>query len=944
MSTFSAELIALQDALEISVQDVLHAEHAEFEEKRDRLNDATRSALRRGGTGVVAALLAAILLGSFLARSIARPLATLTRASALIADGDLSARVPGVETSKPRADEVSTLSRVFNAMAERLEHTTVSREYLNQVLGSMSDMLLVTDPHGRIVQTNQAALAALGCTRDELVGKQLGSLQCEQREHLPPGAGPALPAGPDAAAPEPEITLIAKDGRTIPATVSRSCVHQTVNGERVPFDVLVFRDCSVRRRYEAQLLGSIEAAESANQAKSAFLANMSHELRTPLNGVIGMVELLLATNLSVQQRYHADTVRKSADALLNLINDILDFSKIEAGKLELEKIDFALWTTIDDAAAILAHKAEQKGLELACLIHPSVPSLLRGDANRLQQILTNLAGNAIKFTEKGEVIIKAALAAETPTDVTVRFTVRDTGIGIAASDLQRLFQTFSQVDSSTTRRYGGTGLGLAISKQLAELMGGQIGVESELGKGSLFWFTVRLEKSPNLHAARHTPYKFLDELRGLRVLAVDDNATNREILLEQLANWGLYAEAAPTAADGLDALRKAVAEGTPFRLALIDMQMPGMDGEQLAKAVKADPTLKDTLLIMLTSIGDQSSEARMLAAGFEAFLTKPVKQSRLSDTIASVVAAARLPADKREANALSGARIAPPKPDRSRFRILLAEDNDINQEVAASILAAAGYRCDAVGDGQRAVEAVQNGTYDLVLMDCQMPRMDGFEATRAIREFEKQQTLANAGNKRLPIVALTANAIKGDRELCLEAGMDDYLTKPLNPDKLIEVIDSHVSAARVSSEPAPADSSARATASEETAPSQAPPPPFDAQGLADRCLGNLDLIERLLAKFEKQAGAVLDEIERSVHAGNAAETARLAHGFKGSAANLSADALCKLNTELEAIGRAGDLSAAAALLNKLRGEVDRCLRYVPELVTNLRLKQGSCGR
>jgi len=762
---------------------------------------------------------------------------------------------------------------------------------LHSLMDSIPDSIYFKDRDSRFLRVSRALAVKFGlASPDEVIGKT--DADVFTREH----AQKAL-------ADEHQIM---ETGRPIVAVVERETwpnrENTWVSTTKMPLrdsagQVVgtfgISRDITELKRMQDELRRARDAADAASRAKSDFLANMSHEIRTPMNGIIGMTELALDTDLTPEQREYLEMARSSAEYLLTVINGILDFSKIEAGKLEIEQIDFRLRDCVEETAGTLALRAHKKGLELACHVLPDVPDALVGDPGRLRQILVNLVGNAIKFTERGEVVVKVEVESQNEDRVNLHFAVSDTGIGIPADKLGLLFAPFSQVDSSTTRKYGGTGLGLAISAQLAQLMGGRAWVESDVGRGSTFHFTaafLRSQNSPPIVPLQAMP------LSGLPVLVVDDNATNRRILHEILTSWNMQPTVVAGGREALAALDQARRAGSPFALVLLDGMMPEIDGFELAARIKEQPDLVGAALMMLSSADRKEDAARCRQLGVSAYLVKPVRQSDLLDAIMNTLSAQGLP----EWRSRVAVRPAPSRAER-RLRLLLAEDNIVNQRVAVRLLEKRGHDVVVVNTGRQAVAAVAEQSFDAVLMDVQMPEMDGFESTAVIRQ--REQTTGG----RIPIIAMTAHAMKGDRERCLEAGMDGYISKPLQPDTLYAAVESRCTGTSAAGAPAAASEG---------------PVPFDRDVL-HKTFGDDDaLLKEVIGVFLEACPGWQAEIRAAIDAGDASRLRIAAHTLKGAVSHFGARGAYGAAHQLERMGRERKLQGAAAACTALERALD----------------------
>ncbi|MGO9876847.1 MAG: response regulator [Acidimicrobiia bacterium] len=754
------------------------------------------------------------------------------------------------------------------------------------LIDNARDLILVTEADFQIAYITPSSERVLGYAPQELQGSQLTGIvhpdECDATlsylRHLGDESGETA---------EFETRVRHRDGtwRTIAWTGTDLLGDPSVRGY-----VLNGSDVTEARRASEDLAAARDQAMEASRLKSQFLASMSHEIRTPMNAVIGLNELLLGTDLDSEQHEYAAGVGTAAEGLLAIINDILDFSKVEAGKLELESIDFDLGLLLEDVVALLADNAQRKGLELLAHPHPDLRTTVRGDPTRLRQVLVNLVSNAVKFTSTGEVVLRAEpVSDEARPDGVIRFEVVDTGLGIAPADQIRMFEPFSQADNSTTRRFGGTGLGLAIVRQLVELMGGELGLDSEVDQGSTFWFELALDRR---NTTCGEPRPTSAELASLRAIVVDDNATNRLILRQQLASWGIHPDEAEDARTALAHISGAATQRLAYDFAILDLNMPGMDGLELARAIKADPVTAGTKLFLLSSSGRVSKDVAV-AAELSGTLAKPVRQSELFNCLIEGL-------HMEPSAEFSHEPTARDSGSAERGIVLLVEDNTMNQLVATRMLAKLGYRCDVANNGQEAIGFLAAGEYDAVLMDCQMPVMDGYEATRELRRSE------NGTDRRIPVIAMTAAALQGDREACLEAGMDDYITKPIRIETIDETLSRWITAiARPNEQPDIETARAADTV-------------IDAERftvLRELDAGDGELLSMLVNEYLNDGTQLLATLREALAEGDPHILERTAHTLKGSSANLGAVRLAEICGRLEALGRAGALGTAPRLVD-----------------------------
>lgn len=855
-------------------------------------------------------------------------------------------RILELEKNYKKANmDLQILNQQLNESIDRSKRMAVDAEMaymeINQIFNTSADAMWVIDNDFNVLRINSGFLELLGKSRQEVVGKKCYELFRNSICRSPECPMIRLQEGDVRV--EQDIDRVCKDGGVTPFILTGTAL----GGLEGPISGIVvsLKDISERKRLEALQQAAMKA-EASNMAKSQFLANMSHEIRTPLNGIIGMTELAIDTDLDDNQRLILNTIIKEANSLLGVINDVLDFSKIEAGKLVLEKIPFDLRVTIEDVANSIALRARQKGLKLTTSLDSDVPSRLIGDPSRLRQVLNNLAGNALKFTQEGEIQIRVKLAEEIGDEVKVRFMIKDSGMGIPKDKQAIIFENFTQADSSTTREYGGTGLGTTISKQLTELMGGEIGLESEEGVGSTFWFTVVFSRQTG-QGAPMSPNRI--DLNGIKALVVDDNPAERSALTDSLISWGCNPVEAGEGREALSILRESVSSKNPFDVILTDFQMQGMNGFALARKIRAMDALKDVPIILLTSVGTIEDGKTCKEIGIEGYLSKPINRDDLHRTIELVLGHSDWEENTAGKHLVTRHTIA--EECKKGVRILLAEDYPTNQKVAMRHLTDAGYQVDLAQNGRQAIEACTRKQYDLVLMDIQMPVMGGFDATKEIRKIEESLAKSplplerdDRGNtwqiknersprRRVPIIAMTAHAMKGYRERCLDEGMDDYISKPLRKKELLAkvyqwILPRREVLGREEKRPRPTTPLHGQSSMLHHPPKEDAPMNFDI--VIKEFGGDREFLMEVLEDFLGEVRAQMGMICQAMSKGGAEVVGKEAHAIKGGAANLTANELSKAACELEKIGKSGVLEGGREVFEKLEKEFYRLEAFVKE--------------
>ncbi len=841
------------------------------------------------------------------ARRIVQPITKLTRITRELATG-ISHHHFDVESD----NEIGELADSFNEMLAVRRHKDAmlarsdreSAEAFSKLTEQKTALdhhaiVTTTDLAGTIKSVNEKFCEISGYTAEELIGNNHRLVN--SGHHTTEFWADMFASLSNGKAWHGEICNRAKNGHLYWVA---STIVPIKDSDGTPQSYIAIRtDISAQKHLERTLVAAREAAEAASFAKSEFLANMSHEIRTPMNGIIGMTNLLLDTPLSDEQLQDGLVIQRSANSLLGIINDILDYSKMEAGKLDLEPVDLELGELLSDIASTLAFSAEEKGLELVCPATVIPIQWYRADPGRIRQILNNLIGNAIKFTEQGEVAVHFSKRSLANNHVEIRFDVVDTGIGLSEDQQEKLFDRFIQADTSTTRKYGGTGLGLSISKQLVELMGGEIGVTSELGKGSRFWFTLQLPTA-EFSPAMPDP----EDIKGLRVLVVDDNLTSRKLFDELLTVWNIDHYSVESGVQALERLNQAAAEKRPYQIALIDMKMPGMDGVQLARKIIEDGCLASTKLLLMSAQLHKGDVRNMSEMGFMGYFPKPINQSDIYNTLHHLAGMDGAVPAKTSSLMLPGRRVK--KLPQFNARVLVVEDNPSNQKVAAGVLEKLGIAVDIVNNGELAVSALETDEYDLVLMDCQMPVMDGYEAARIIRSDR-----SNVLNHEVPVVAVTANAMREDQQRCIDAGMDGYLIKPIDPARLTEAFfqflpeSCHPLATEMQTEghqPSVESDGSQTVADLEEHPDL---PVFDRGTMSRRMLDDEELVRSVAETFLEDMTDQLNQLKALVNAEDLSGITALAHRMKGASATVSGMMLSELARRLEVFGKAEDLSA-----------------------------------